>query len=291
MNLDRLIPKSIRNDSTPVETMLETLESFADASGGPLWRQNRARKTELMRTLTLYIDEDYEMCNPEVRKPLREHDGEEIEISFTAERIPMDDDEDDLNGFSNLYTISHSVSLPLADIFSMPQQYQEELLQELAIEDDEIEGAEMQILRNENNPGTGTGDNTSILETNVIKYTISEEDGTIEYEQYIDYTCGDILIKGAEYTSDIDATSVHGNGMDEHSEEWLSAEVGVDDDRVEALGERIFLLDAIEEISTDERHRMELLSQSNEQHAVRILALLSLIGANIRRRKSREDLE
>ena len=273
MNIDRLIPKSIRETTHPEEDMLDSLETFADAIGGPLWQQGRVRSTELTRTLTLYLDEDYETLDPESRQPLKEDEGEEIEISFTAERIPVEDPDLFANDFSNLYRISHSVSLPLHSIRDMPLQYQQQL-EEALQEDDEDESS---IIPDDPNQLT-------IIETNLTKYTIDQVDGAIGYEQYVDYTCGDILIKGAEYTGEFDEVAVHDPQRDTLSEEWLTTELGVENEHADSLEERILIHEDLSNITSNQRHRMELLARSSDDHAVRVLALLSLIGANIRRR-------
>jgi hypothetical protein len=285
MNIDRIIPKTIRNHESPMEVMQDTLENFADTIGGPLWRQRRVRKNELTRTLTLYINEDYETQDPEDRRALRETDGEEIEIGFAVERMPLSDDANDFADFSNLYTITHSVCLPLPNIQSMPEHFQEILAAELAADDSDDETALMHLPTVEKD----FSNELSIMETNTTTYTISQEDGSIEYRQFIDYNCGDILINGAEYTSEAEATAVHGAGQDGMGDEWISAEAGVSEDQVDAIEERILILEDITNIASNERHRMDLLGQASEDHAIRILALMSLIGANIRRRKRTSD--
>jgi hypothetical protein len=274
MNIDRVIPKSIRESKHAEEDMLDALETFADAVGGPAWQQRRARDTELTRRLTLYIDEEYETLDPEDRQPLRENDGEEIEISFSAERIPVEDPELFEYDFSNLYRISHSISFPLHGISDMPLKYQEELIATLR-EDDEDSSSAVENLNL---------DDLIITETNLTKYTVDQVDGAIGYEQYVDYSCGDILIKGAQYTGELDEVAIHDPERDTLSEEWLTAELGVDEDQAPSLEERILINEEIAALAGDERHRMELLARSSDDHAIRILGLLSLIGANIRRR-------
>lgn len=276
MNLDRLTPKSIKQCPHPVETMLENLETFADAIGGPAWRQGRARGTSLERTVALYMDEDYEVSDPEVQQPLGECDEEEITVAFTARREVSEADETSDSAFCNLYKLSYSLCLPLASLDDMPAEYRDELKIEMDLDADAETKSDTATIGK-------TEETRTITETNTIEYTIRQDDGSIEYSQYIDYNCGDIHIEGANYSSEPEeATAIHAPQKDNLAEEWLPQNSEITTERLDAPEVRIMLFQDMERLVTDHKHRMEIVAQSDEAHAVRVLSLLSLISNGIR---------
>jgi hypothetical protein len=280
MNLDRIIPKSIRENGTPVETMLDELETFANAIGGPAWRQRRARMTGIERTVTLYLDEEYETLDSERQILHNQEDGEEIEIAFSAHRVAPDPEDDDMTDFSNVYNISHSTSLPLSKLADMPDEYRQQLVEELMLDDDSSTDTSVE---------PDMSGVAAITETNTIEYTIYQVDGSISYNQTVEYDCGEINIPGATYTSEIEVTAVHHPNQDDHSEEWLTSTLAINEDSVENVGERILIMDDLEKIIGDTRSKIELLSQTSEDHAIRVLALLSLVSNGIRIHRLKDD--
>lgn len=280
MNLDRIIPKSIRDNNTPVETMLNDLEAFADTIGGPAWRQRRARMTSIERTVTLYLDEDYESLDSEQQILHNQEDGEEIEIAFTALRVAPDPDDVDMTDFSNIYKISHSTSLPLSKLSDMPDEYRQQLVEELMLDDEPITDTHAE---------PDMSGVAAITETNTIEYTIYQIDGSIAYDQTIDYNCGEINIPGATYASAIEVTAVHHPDRDSHNEEWLTSTLAINEDSVDNVGERILIMDDLEKIIDDSHSKMELLSLTSEDHAIRILAILSLVSNGIRTHRPKDS--
>lgn len=292
MNIDRVIPKSIRNTKAPVENMLEGLEVFADTIGGPAWRQRRARSTSIERSITLYLDEDQEILDDneaemldtdsdheEKEIPDIESDGEEIEVAFTALRIAPDPDDEDVTDYSNVYKLSYSTSLPLMSAADMPSEYRQELEDELAIDSD----ATLVV-----SDKTDDSEECTIIETNTLEYTIYQADGSIEYDQFIEYNAGDINISGATYSSKVEATSVHRPDMDRHNEEWLPSLMPINEDRVGTVGDQILIMNDLEGLVSGTHMRMEIIGQSSDEHAMRILAILSLISNGIRTYRPRD---
>jgi hypothetical protein len=296
MNIDRVTPKYIRENKAPVEDMLEQMETFADSIGGPAWRQRRARSTSIERSITLYIDEDQEILDNDIEHdevddadsdahhdqsdiPDIESDSEEIAVAFTAYRTAPDPDDQDITEYSNVYKLSYSTSLPLMSAADMPSEYREKLEDELATDSDAA-----LILSSE----TDSSEDCTIVETNTLEYTIIQADGSIEYDQFIEYTAGDIHIHGATYSSKIDSTSIHHPDIDKHSEEWLPALLPTEEYSTGTIGDQILIMDDLENIVSNSTMRMEIIGQSSEEHAIRILAILSLISNGIRMYRPRE---
>ena len=283
MNLDRIPPKSIRNTDTPTKDMLESLEFFADAIGGLAWRRHRARFTGMTRTVVLYLDEDHELLDGDKQVLHDEQDGEEIEVAFSALRVAPAEGEDEITAFSNKYMLSYNVCLPITDIALMPEEFRDQLTEELAA----FGGTE------ESNDDTDTESpandyETTTTETITIEYSIDQAEGTVAYEQTVEYDCGEINIPGASYSSELGVLAVHEPTRDNNAEESLVEILPITQDCAENIGERILIMDDLECIISNERHRMELVGQSTDDHAMRILAILSLIGGGIRRNKYSE---
>jgi hypothetical protein len=273
MNIDRITPMSIRKNEAPVEDMLEGLESFANTIGGPAWRQRRARSASIERSIALYLDEDQEFLDPDRELPDIEADEEEVSVAFTALRVAPDPDDDEMSDYSNVYKLSYSTSLPLISTADMPAEYRQELDEEIAIDSDT---ALIEVDKPEQD------ESHTIFETNTLEYTVYQVDGSIEYDQFVEYNCGDINIKGACYSSKVEATSVHHPDMDKHSEEWLAALMPIPEENIGAVGDQILIMNDLEKIISSSHARMELLGQSSEVHAIRVLAILSLISNGIR---------
>lgn len=280
MNIDRIISKSIRENEAPVEDMLEGLETFADTIGGPAWRQRRARSASIERSIALYLDEEQELLDVDREMPDIDGDEEEISVAFTALRVAPDPDDEEVTDYSNVYKLSYSTSLPLMNSADMPDEYRQELDEELSIDSDATLLA----------PDLSDDDeNCSIFETNTLEYTIYQVDGSIEYDQFVEYDCGDINIKGACYSSKLEATSIHHPDMDKHNEEWLTALMPIPEENISDVGDQILIMHDLEEIISSSHARMELLGQSSETHAIRVLAILSLISNGIRPYRSKDN--
>lgn len=258
MNIDRIIPKAIRENDSPIEDMLEALEEFADTIGGPAWRQRRALSTAMGRSICLYLDEDHEQLSPDDQPDYGVGEGELIEVTFAALREPGDDDE-----IYNTYKLSYATSLPSPNLATIPDVYALQLAEEL---DDDPE----------------SDDSDVVVETNTVEFTVYQEDGVIHYNQAIDYAIGDIVVRGQTYNSEIEPIVVHGLDVDNASDECVAIDGTIERGAAADIAERIFLAEELSTIITDRRQKIELLGNSLEEHARRVLALLSLVGCNVR---------
>lgn len=263
-----------------METMLDELEVFASTIGGPSWRQRRARMTSIERSVTLYLDEEYETLDSEQQLLHNQEDGEEITVAFTALRVAPDPEDEDMTDFSNMYKISYSTSLPLSRLTDMPDEYRQQLVEELILDDNSD---------TDTNVEPDMSGIAAITETNTIEYTIYQVDGSIAYDQTVEYDCGEINIPGATYTSAIEVTAVHHPNQDDHNEEWLASTLAINKDSAENVGERVLIMNDLEKIVGDTRSKMELLGQTSEAHAIRIIAILSLVNNGIRTYRPKND--
>lgn len=273
MNIDRLPPKSIKESDAPMEDMLETLSDFADAIGGPAWRQRRTKSTGIERTIELYIDENHEFNDYEQRALFSDGEVETIEVAFTAERFMPDDDEEENSDFNNHYLLSYSSSFPLPDLSFIPEPYREQLAKEQQDDLDAIlEKGQPDIIDEEAEPD-------AIVETNTVCYAINQHSGEITYNQSIEYSSGDVVIEGAKYTSDIEQST----SQDEYMDGCVIVEKSTDRSlSADTVTDHIITAHEIEDIVTKQENGMEVAGNTSEQHAMRIRAILSLVSNGIR---------
>lgn len=274
MNIDRMTPKAIRENDQPIEDMLESLEEFANTIGGPAWRHGRALSTSLSRSITLYLDEEFELFHPDKRPKYCEGESEEIEISFTALREPSEED----GQIFTIYKLSHEMSLPLGTRSdAIPEPYASHLIAAIEADKEALEEAHRydEDESEEDAPGV-------FVETNMVEYGINSEDGEIDYLQTVEYRYGNIPVSGASYDSDIVVQSIHHERRDGLAEEYMIPKNNIIEDSVGDIGERILIAYDLGTVVTDPAMQLELVGHSSEENARRVMAILSLIGCNIR---------
>ena len=280
MYIDRMIPKAIRENDSPIENMLESLEEFANTIGGSAWRQGRARSTSISRSIDLYLDEDFELLHPDERPDYCEGESEEIEISFSAIR---EADEDDATLFFNTYKLSYETSLPLGPRSDdIPEPYASHLIAAIAADKEDREDARRENEKNGIQQSDDDNEPKVFVETNMVEYTIAGVDGAIEYLQTIDYQYGDVPVSGAVYDSDLEVRRVHHKKIDGHAKEFVMPGDTITQEAADNLGERALIANDLEKLVTDPALALELVGTSNEENARRILGILTLISCNIR---------
>jgi hypothetical protein len=258
--------------------MLESLEEFADTIGGPAWRRGRAAMTSMSRSITLYLDEDYELFPPDERPDYCDGESEEIEVSFTAFREPNEESGE----LFNTYKLTYETSLPLGMHHdAIPEPFASQLVAAIAAEKEAQEEERRENLNTAASEDAATPG--AFVETNMVEYTINSEDGTIDHLQTIDYRYGDIPVSGAAYDSSMEGEPVHHAAKDGHAEEYMVAKTDITEDSVRDIGERILIAHDLEVVVTDPAMNLEIVGHSSEENARRVLAILSLMGCNIRR--------
>lgn len=273
MDIDRPISPAIRNNDAPVEDMFGELEKFADAIGGPAWIKRRALETSMVRSLTLYMNEDYECTNPTSANFLEEDTGEEVEIAFNARRIP--DDEDEASHFTTSYELSHKTSLPISDARAIPEQYAFEL-RELLFYSEENDNVDIATIPLKN-----------LTETNQTIYRIDENFCEIALSQFISYSAVDsddnkVSVDGAHYDSEDVTSELLYRNDDESIIERIPKNDHVDIDAFTDTSERLQVAGELSRVVDIDAEHMEIGDQLMEARAIRILGLLSLISCNVK---------
>ena len=262
MNVERLTPEHIRNSAEPFDDMFGDLNDFANKIGGNSWRNDKSHKIGFERSISVCFDDEIGISS---ELSLPGFDGtdqaEDIAIRFNAEREMYD------NGY--LYTTYdivyiHEIPVRLADI---PTKYQEQFVEQL------------NDFNEDNDTQLEVDDMLNISEIHAHKYSVTEEDDSITYTEDVLYTWLDnIEVEGEMFHSVNKREVVHGQDVDD-----FAYELGQYDDQIESKSNdpETIIYDEKFAQMTDKNEDIGTLFHSEDDHARRIVALLSLLGSDL----------
>lgn len=263
MNIDRLTPENIRHHDDPFDEVFAELNDFARAVGGKSWEKNRSRRTGFQRSLSVYFDDFSQIETIEAALNADEMaEAEDIVISFVAERDLYDNEY-----FYTSYDIEYVHELPVS-FGDIPEQYQNEFHQQM-VDYNTDNDTQIELMERE-----------SVSEIHTHRYSVLEEDDSIQYSEEVTYSWMNAIdVNGESFYSVNDRSVVHGKDVD-----GFAHELGRYDDQVESNDsgdpETIIYDHKFAEL-TDGNDEIDTLFHGNDDHARRIMSLLSLLGSDL----------
>ncbi|MDN5819187.1 MAG: hypothetical protein L0H36_00415 [bacterium] len=263
MDIERSTPERITDSTESFDELFGDLSEFADKIGGKSWQENRACRIGFERSVSMQFEDCREAEIAEYPLETEEiSDPEDIRIRFDAEKELLDNEY-----FYTSYDIEYTHVLPTR-VQVIPEHYKEHLNQAVT------------SYNEDNDADIGLGSYDELSEVHMHRYSVLEEDDSILYTEDIVYSYMDIIdIAGESFHSVNDRSIVHSEDTDQ-----LAHELGPYYDQTESNDsddpETILYDQTFAEI-TDNNEEIETLFQDNNEHARRIMALLSLLGSDL----------